>query len=135
MLAVELEDVDYDEIECVECDEIPEEVLVRNYVINFFASRQMYCGGAIPLRLLCSERNITMVRTTELEPGIRKAYSGIEMAGHIATETDNESLVADDIKIVVAIMRACAIEKVPPKYIPGIVLLYLEFCEGIEFAF
>jgi len=110
-------------------------ILAASYLVNFFKDREMHCGGNIPRCLLCSDQNISMVLNTNLEKGIKRAYKGIELNGNIATETENESLVAEDIKLVVAIIKGCAIAKVPPEFIPGIVLLYLEYCEGIEFAF
>ncbi len=107
--------------------------LVKVYLAKFFEGREMHCGGKIPACLLYSARNISLVLNTCLEKGIQKAYRAIEIAGSHMTEAPNDSVVAEDVKLVIAAMRSCACKGIPQEWIPGIVLLYLEYCEGVEF--
>jgi hypothetical protein len=130
------EDIDNDLVEFYTSSFVPDvKMLVKGHLIDFFDGREMHCGGNIPQCLLCSEQNISMVLNTRLEKGIHRAYKGIALDGNISTEAASDSLVPEDIKMVVSVMNAAAKRKIPPQYIPGIVLLYLEYCEGIEFAF
>jgi hypothetical protein len=107
------------------------QVLAKEYINRFFKTQEMYCGGPVPERFLLTEENISLVINTSLEHGVRRAYQIIENDGHYSGEAV-ESLVPDDVKLVIKVMNACARLSIPPEFIPGIVLLYLQYCEGMK---
>jgi len=104
---------------------------VRDYIVKFFKNKEMYCGGSIPDHILLTDNNIFMVLGTGLERAMQFAYAAIARAGSHSSEVISESLVPDDVKFIISIIRAIERFRIPPEYIPGIILLYLEFCEGI----
>lgn len=106
------------------------QVLAKEYINRFFVTQEMYCGGKIPDRFLFTEENISLVMNTNLEDGVRQAYKIIENDGHYSSDAV-ESLVPDDVKLVIRVMNTCAKLSIPPEFIPGIVLLYLQYCEGM----
>lgn len=108
-------------------------VLAREYINRFFQVQEMYCGGKIPSSFLLTEENISMVMNTSLEDGVRRSYEIIEQDGRYQSEAI-ESLVPEDVKLLISIMNKCSKLGVPKEFVPGIVLIYLEHCEGMKVA-
>ncbi len=116
----------------LEVEETYEDRLIqaRAYMIKFFDSQEMYCGGKIPEHFLLTDEKVALVASTDLESGTKIAYEIIAKDGNYSTEA-SESLVPEDVKLVLRVFRMCARMRIPKRFIPGIVILYLEFCEGM----
>lgn len=108
-------------------------VLAREYINRFFQVQEMYCGGKIPTSFFLTEENISMVMNTSLEDGVRRSYEIIEQDGRYKSEAI-DSLVPEDVKLLISIMNKCSKLGVPKEFVPGIVLIYLEHCEGMKVA-
>jgi len=107
--------------------------IAREYMQRFFNGRQMHCGGKIQDRVLWSERNISLVLNTNIEQGVQIAYAAMEEAEYLPTlQVASDSFVADDIKFIIRILKQCAKMKIPKEFAAGIMLLFLEYCEGID---
>jgi len=136
-------DTDFEDVEDFELEQEPqieicvEEVvegilsLAKDSIKKFFNEREMYCGGKVPDRLLLTEKNISLVANTTLESGVALAYEAIEKSGNYNSEA-SDSLVPEDVKLVISNIKACAKLRIPQRYIPGIMLLNLKFCEGLQ---
>ncbi len=110
------------------------QTLAKGYTNRFFQTQEMYCGGKIPNSFLLTKENISTVMNMDLEKGVQRAYEAIKNDGRYKTDAV-ESLVPDDVKLVISIIKKSAEMGVPQRFIPGIILLYLEYCEGMSFEF
>lgn len=109
-------------------------VLVRGYMEQFFSDKMLHCGGKIPNSLLFAERRISLVLNYDIVRGVERAYNYLE---HMATPEAVEKAklngeVTDDIKLVNETLNLLARSCIPQQFAGGMMLLYLEFVEGIN---
>ena len=97
---------------------------VKNHLKAFFLKKSMYCGGPISLNTLHSKASLSTVINTDIEFGLKKAYAAMERDKF--KQRKNE-----DIWFVISIFKKCADLGIPKCFRPGILLVYLELCEGI----
>jgi len=99
----------------------------------FFKDKAMYCGGPVPKRLLQSEDYMTLVLNTDVEYGAKTAYAALQRAEHQVTwETDDAVTVPREVKFVISILNHCKTLDIPKVFAPGLMLMYLEICEGVN---
>lgn len=104
--------------------------LAKQHIINFFSNKQMYCGGPIPQKILINNKNLSLVLNSSIEETLPKIYLCIENS---FTQLDSDSgLVADDVKLVISVLKLCSKSGVPKEFSVGILAMYLEYCEGLE---
>lgn len=106
-------------------------VLAEHHLVSFFSNQDYFCGGKIPENLLVTEKNISIAMNTNIEDGFPYAYKCIRESGTVAIQSD-PNFISDDVKLVISILLKCAKAGVPREMATGLVLLYLEFCEGID---
>jgi hypothetical protein len=104
--------------------------LAKEYMVNFFANKEMYCGGPIPKQILLNNKNLSIVLNSNIEETLPKIYVSIEDS-FSQLESDS-GLVADDIKLIISILKQCSRFGIPKEFSVGIMILYLEYCEGLE---
>lgn len=103
--------------------------LARFYLQQFFCDKTMYCGGKIPRSLL--EKRISMVINYDISKGVLQAYDAMsDLFKHEVRKDSCES--TSDIKLVNETLSLLAKSGVPQQFAGGMLLLYLEFVEGIE---
>lgn len=110
--------------------------LAKHYIKQFFEDKMLYCGGKIPRSCLFSDNVVSMVLNFDICAGVDCAYAALEK-----TITQQEIKLAkitgeitSDIKLVNETLRLIARSGVPQQFAGGIMCLYLEFVEGIEFG-
>lgn len=108
--------------------------LVRGYMEQFFKDKMLHCGGKIPNSLLFSERRVSIVLNYDIVRGVERAYTYLE---HLITPEDVEAAklngeVTSDIKLVNETLYLLARSCIPQQFAGGMMLLYLEFVEGIN---
>lgn len=110
--------------------------LSREYIQRFFKDKEMYCGGVVPMNMLLTDNNISLVLNTNIEDGVRLAYKSISHSSDaVDSEIDlhlEDITVSSDVKLVMSILKKCSKSGVPKELAAGMLLLYLEFCEGIK---
>lgn len=102
-------------------------ILARQYISSFFSKKEMHCGGKILDRHLFNDRNISLVLNTSIESAIELAYLAIESTEDCRLNPEN----FEDQKLCCAVLDECFRLSIPKEYAGGILLLYLNFCEGI----
>lgn len=102
------------------------EQIAINHIKTFFTNKKMYFGGAILEEELLTDRYIQMVIHTNVVKGVEHAYKVLE---HCMTE-DDENHISDDIRLVVKVLEECGSLGIPKCFAAGILLVYLELCEG-----
>lgn len=105
--------------------------LAKFYMQQFFNDKTMYCGGKIPKVVLLIEKRISLVINYDISKGVLKAYEA--MSSVIKNEARSDAGEASsDIKLVNETLNLLAQSGVPQQFAGGMLLLYLEFVEGIE---
>lgn len=109
-------------------------VLVKQYVDQFFHDKRHHCGGKIPKSFLHNERRLSRVLNFDITDGVVIAYKFLE-----ATLTEKELEISkrtgestSDIRLVNETLNLLARSGVPQQLAGGMLLMYLEFVEGIE---
>lgn len=108
--------------------------LVRGYIDQFFKDKMFHCGGKIPHSLLYAERRISLVLNYDIVSGVERAYEAL--AGSV-TQEEKELVklkgdVTSDIKLVNETLNLLARSCIPQQFAGGMMLLYLEFVEGVD---
>lgn len=122
------EEVDVSELEISETFENRRKT-ARRCVETFFEEKELFCGGEIPNNMLLAPDRISMVASTDVCTAIETAYAALEDQAEIDEKTE---FVTDDIRLVLNVFTECKNKKIPKEYAGGILLLYLEFCIGID---
>jgi hypothetical protein len=104
--------------------------LAKQYIVNFFADKEMHCGGPIPTRILLTQRNISLVMNASVEATLPRIYSCIEP--HFEQLDADSGLLAEDVKLVISILKQCSQAGIPKEFATGILVVYLECCEGLN---
>lgn len=103
--------------------------LAKHYTYQFFSDKTMFCGGKIPKKVL--DKRISMVINYNISTGVLQAYDA--MSELIKDESfRNMSETSSDIKLVNETLNLLARSGVPQQFAGGMLLLYLEFVEGVE---
>lgn len=108
--------------------------IVKTYIEQFFKDKVLHCGGKIPNYMLLSERRISMVLNYDIIRGVERAYNHLE---ELLTDEDkeiakNSGEVTSDIKLVTEVLLLLSRSYIPQQFAGGMLLLYLEFVEGID---
>lgn len=99
-------------------------------ITSFFSEKEMHCGGPIPSRLLLTQRNISLVLNSSVEITLSKIYDSIEP--HFEQLDPESGLVAEDVKLVISVLKQCSQAGIPKEFATGILVIYLECCEGLD---
>ena len=100
-------------------------------IVNFFQDKEMHYGGPIPQKMILRDNYIKMVANSNICDDVDRAYKILEGSG-IKSESINENIIADDVRLILQILDKCKDARIPKCFRGGLILMYLEFCEGIE---
>lgn len=111
-------------------------MLARQYMEHFFKDKMLYCGGKIPKSLLFSEHRISMVLNYDISQGVQYAYRFLEKEMDIEEieESRQTGETTNDIKLVNETLNLLAVSGIPQQFAGGMMCLYLEFIEGVDFC-
>ena len=108
--------------------------LISEYIIKFFVDKEMHYGGPIPVKMLLIEDYIRIVARHDIAASVDKAYFFLSKSGKYDGVFKNENFVEDDVGLVLKILDKMRVSGIPKCFRGGILLMYLEFCEGIEIS-
>jgi hypothetical protein len=150
---------DYDDFE--EIEEEPEELLATNllknieissiddfrkdamglaeyYIKLFFEEKSAHPNANLEKSSLSNKDKICTVVNTNIIAGVQKAYEALEKCIVITQEDINIAKkngdVTQEIKMVNETLKSLYKAGVPQQFAGGMMLLCLEFCEGIYFG-
>jgi len=109
--------------------------VAMQYVDQFFQDKCLYCGGAIPRHILHSPKRISKIINTSVSDGVGEAYEALEktLDPEDLKRAEQFGNVTEDIKLVNQTLHTLALHKIPKCFAGGMLLMYLEFCEGVQF--
>lgn len=104
--------------------------IAKRHIISFFKDKQLHCGGKIPMSLLLSRRRVSLVLNCDILSSLDIAYSCLE--GFFEKEKLKPGGTTKDIILVNESLSRIAEAGIPQQFAGGILLLYLEFVEGVK---
>lgn len=112
--------------------------LARYYIRLFFEKRDAHSNSNIDRLGLLNDDKILTVINTSIISGVQKAYEALNKYIIITQEDINkakkEGDVTQEIKLVNETLKSLYQSGVPQQFAGGMMILYLEFCEGINFG-
>lgn len=111
--------------------------LASHYIKIFFKDKLLHESNAVNYDILDENRVLTVVNTSVIS-GVQKAYKALENYIIITQEDINKAKkngdVTEDIKLVNETLKSLYKAGVPQQFAGGMMILYLEFCRGINFG-
>lgn len=107
------------------------EKTAKIFLDKFFASRSLHTGGSIPKQMLYNERRLNRVMNLTIMEALDLVYEAMGCVPPSIPLRDGE--VTDDIRQVISILHELAAAQVPQEFSGGMLCVYLELVEGVEF--
>lgn len=104
--------------------------LVIFYLDMFFSGKKSKSGEAISPHLYRNEEVIDLIMNLSMSNGIDMIYSILKKK---FKEKTTKGKLPADIDYTINILRHCARMGIPRNYAPGIIIMYLKLCEGLNF--
>jgi hypothetical protein len=104
---------------------------VSDCILRFFADKKMHIGGPINKKLLLTENYIRIVTNNNICRCILCAYNTLDKCDKI-THTIPGGQTSEDTRLVIKTLEKCAAKNIPKVFSGGLMLMYLEFCEGLS---
>jgi len=112
--------------------------LAAHYVSKFFSDKKTKCGKHISPDLLSCEKRISIVLNTNIIDSVKRIY--LTLNNYIKITEEDLSFakktgdVTQEIKLVNETLKSLYEFGIPQQFAGGMIILYLEFCEGIDFG-
>ncbi len=94
--------------------------------IKFLKAPAWHVGGKVPGEALYRDDNIKLLRF-EMIPAVDIVHMALEKVNCLAKTKYDENV---GIRLIPKLIHACERRGIPQNFVPGILLLYLEHCEG-----
>jgi hypothetical protein len=111
--------------------------LAKHYINLFFLNKDSH-NSLVEKSSLLTQEKILVVINTSIISGIEKAYSVLDDYITITQEDINkakkEGDVTPEIKLVNETLKSLYEAGVPQQFAGGMMLLYLEYCKGVNFG-
>ena len=111
--------------------------LASHYIKIFFKDKFLHESNVDNYNLLDENKVLTVINTSVI-CGVQKAYKALENYIIITQEDINKAKkngdVTEDIKLVNETLKSLYKAGVPQQFAGGMMILYLEFCRGINFG-
>jgi hypothetical protein len=124
-------------IETIEDFKKDAEDLAKYYINVFFNNKYSKNGNTIK-DLTDSPHSLSTVINTSIISGVQKAYKALNNYIIITQEDLNKAKkngdVTQEIKLVNETLKVLHKAGVPQQFAGGMMILYLEFCEGVSFG-
>jgi len=119
------DDVDIEEDNCeIALDRTQLEAIAVKHIDNYFLKYPTSCNVD-----LFSPKYLDLVISTDVCRGVDIAYEAMAKSGRFSSEESNHS-IGEDIRFVIKTLKQIR-SVVPHEYSAGILLMHLEFLEGI----
>jgi hypothetical protein len=111
-------------------------LLAKHYIDMFFKDKSLYCGGSIPKNMLHKDRYISAVLNLDICNGMDYIYDavGVTYTEEQMRYYERQGQLPEDVKYVISLFSMCAKAGIPKQFAVGIIVIYLELCEGHKLA-
>ncbi len=109
--------------------------VAKTHIDSFFADKMMHCGGKIPKRFLHDTKRVSRVVNYTISKGVKKCYIALKptITAEEKEEAKRKGDSTRDIKLVNETLKMLAKSGVPQQFAGGMLVMYLEFVEGVPF--
>ena len=132
----------FDDAEDVEDIAVSKEVvtkeateLAKSWIVKFFCGteppKEMHYGGPIPEGIIVNDKNVMMLLNVDMSTAVITTYAAMEVHNGSPYPIAMGG-ISDDVRWTLAFIRNCANMRVPDCFVGGLMLIYLEVCEGIK---
>lgn len=104
--------------------------LAVDNIKTYFISKKLYSGGGIPNLIFKDDKTIKRIITTDLETACIIAHNTIGFSEEEKNQVERHGGIYNSTDKILKIIEECAKLKIPQEFIPGIILLHLELCDG-----
>jgi len=104
----------------------------KYHIERFFANHRLHTGGQIPKAFLYNDRRMYMVMNYDIMRGVDHAYRLLEGEFNIE-KSKTIAEITQDIRLVIDVLNLLSRSGVPQEYAGGMLCVYLELVEGIQF--
>ncbi len=110
--------------------------VAQEAIKTFFKGLNWVIGGAVPNRVMTSDKYLNLIRQIDLNNALDLGYPLIVNHGKKVGQFARSGPYVEDIEITMSlyVLYRCASLHVPQGYVGGIFLMYLELCEGVKLA-
>lgn len=112
--------------------------LAKYYIKLFFETKDAHFNHRIDKNILFNEERILKVINTSIIAGVQQAYEALSKCIIITQEDINKAKksgdVTQEIRLVNETLKSLYKAGIPQQFAGGMMILYLEFCEGINFG-
>ncbi len=105
------------------------EMLIK-YFDEYFDNKEYYCGGEIPHNMIYNEENYRLVLNTSMEEGIDQMHFIFEQN---PPPSDFSNILGWGPSRISELLVECASKRIPKQFAPGLILIYLDVCEGLRY--
>ena len=111
---------------------------LAKYYINVFFNNKISKNGNTTKDLVKCPHSLSTVINTSVISGVQKAYKALNNYIIVTQEDMNKAKkngdVTQEIKLVNETLKSLHKAGVPQQFAGGMMVLYLEFCEGVSFG-
>lgn len=109
-------------------------ILAKQYMIYFFADKEMHCGGKITESFLFQPRRLYAVMNMNFCKAVDKAYNCMksDLDEDYLQRCVDQGKLSPDVEKVIETLDMLGAARVPQQFLGGMLLLYLELCEGVK---
>jgi hypothetical protein len=106
--------------------------LARHYIAVFFRGRMDDSGKSPAPKCLYTDSYVSEVMNLEMEDGITRLYTaiGVDYTPEELRKFESNGQVADDIKLMITMLKECAKLGIPKCFASGILCIWAEVCKG-----
>lgn len=106
--------------------------IAKEYIRIFFKNKKNKDGKRINKEVLFDKQNIIKLLNINIVESTKIIYSSLENSKEFGIKSKKED-VTNEIKLVNESLKKIYNAKIPQQFAGGMLLMYLEICEGIEF--
>jgi hypothetical protein len=119
-----------------DCDKYIDDMkdLVAYYVAVFFKNKSHFRGGSISDTILYSTEHVDLVLNLDICRGADLIYKTMGTNNQVDKLAERNGQLPSDVKKVISLLNECALLGIPKCFASGIIMLYLELCEGLKAA-
>lgn len=112
----------------------------KSWMGNYFAKKPYYCGGEIPAHLLFAKKRVNLVLDCTFDMAIDIIDAALDKeSDKELTAVEDEFIaaggVSEDIKTLINVLQDLSRDKVPQELSNGMIVLYFEFCLGVDVVY
>ena len=108
--------------------------LIKKYIEIYFQDKRFYCGGKVPKNLLFAPSSIKLVKAYDVYYGSKIIHRAFDKYKERIKKKylDDPRPNKPETNYLLDLLAECSRLKIPKDYASGLIMLKIEFCDGIK---